>query len=198
MKRLLIAACIGLGILWSSGEAVGQPQPSDFFIEQFVFGLLGGFVGGPTIELIYVTTLCREASDPKLSELCHGLGFAVMQVAVYTLTLPLGASAGIIVDGFWRGVTSDPLDWFFTYVYAMVGSWSGWLHAAGIVKVSELLVEHFGWNLNITNIYTITRVSLPILYAALSGTLGFNWVARPSGSHMSRPAWRLSLFSVRF
>ncbi len=197
MKRLLIVACIGLGILWSSGEALGQPKASDFFIEQFVFGLLGGFIGGPTVELIYVTTLCREAPNP---ELCHGLGLAAMQIVVYTLTLPLGASVGIIADGFWRGVASDPLDWFFIYIYATVGSWIGWLNAVGIVKVSELLMENFDWNLDITTIYTITRVSLPILYAAFLGTLGFNWAAQPTSgpSTMSVPAWQLPLFSVRF
>ncbi|MCS7197592.1 MAG: hypothetical protein NZ930_02750 [Candidatus Bipolaricaulota bacterium] len=180
MKRWLIGVlCIGLVALWS--PAYGQPKSSDFFMEQFVFGLLGGFLGGPTVELMYVTTLCREAPDPNL---CHGLGFAAMQIVVYTLTLPLGASVGIIADGFWRGVVSDPLDWFFIYLYAMVGSWSGWLHAAGMVKVSELLVDTFGWDLNITAIYTVTRVSLPILYAALFGTLGFHW--------------QLPLFSARF
>ncbi len=196
MKRLLIAAYIGLGILWSWGEALGQPQPSDFFMEQFVFGLLGGFVGGPTVELIYVTTLCREAPNP---ELCHGLGFAAMQIAVYTITLPAGASAGIILAGAWRGIRSDLLDWLSTYVFAMVGSWTGWLNAVGIVKVSELLMENLGWDLNVTAIYTVTRVSLPILYAALFGTVGFNSVAQPSlKPSMSALTWRLPLFTVRF
>lgn len=199
MKRSLIVLCVGLGILWSSGVVWGQPQPSDFFMEEFTFGLLGGFIGGPTIELIYVTTLCREALDPELSKLCHGLGFAAMQVAVYTITLPVGASAGIIFAGAWRGIKSDLLDWLSTYVFAMVGSWTGWLNAVGIVKISELLMENLGWSLNVTAIYTMTRVSLPILYAALFGTVGFNSVAQPSlRPSMSARTWRLPLFTIRF
>lgn len=199
MKRLLITACVGLAILWGSGEALGQPKPSDFFMEQFVFGLLGGFVGGPIVELIYVTTFCREAPSPELSAFCQDLGLAAMQITVYTLTLPVGASAGIIADGFWRGFSSDPLDWFFIYIYATVGSCTGWLNAVVIVKISELLMENFDWNLNITAIYTMTRVSLPILYAAFLGTVGFNWVVHPSSeASASAPAWRLPLFTVRF
>ncbi len=196
MKGWLIVVWVGLGILWSSGVVFGQPHPSDFFMEEFTFGLLGGFIGGPTIELIYVTTLCREAPNPQL---CHGLGFAAMQIGIYTITLPVGASAGIILAGAWRGIGSDLFDWLSTYLFTLVGSWTGWLNAAGIVKVSEFLMENFGWDLNITAIYTITRVSMPILWASLFGTVGFNSVAQPrSGPSVSAPAWKLPLFTVRF
>ncbi len=164
-------------------------------MEELTFGLLGGFLLGPTVELIYVTTLCQEAPDPGL---CHGLGLVTMQMVIYTFTLPLGASAGVIFAGAWRGIPSDLLDWLSTYVFAMVGSWTGWLNAIGIVKISELLMEHFGWSFDVTTIYTMTRVSLPILYAALFGAVGFNAVIAHPSSGLSAPAWWPPLFTVRF
>jgi len=196
MKSLVLVACVGLGMLWGAGDVWGQPRPSDFFMEEFTFGLLGGFIGGPTVELVYVTTLCREAPNP---ELCQGLGFAAVQFAIYTITLPLGATIGIIAAGMWRGVTSDPIDWILTYLFAMAGSWVGWLNAAGIVKVSEFLMENFGWDLRdqIKDIYTITRVFLPILYAAFFGTVMFNSVVPPS-FQIPEVAWQAPLFTVRF
>jgi hypothetical protein len=187
--------------MMSAWGALAQQGPGDFFMEEFTFGLLGGFVGGPTVELVYVTTLCREAPDPAL---CHGFGFAAMQFVVYTFTLPAGASAGIILAAAWRGVPSDPLDWFLTYTVAMLASWTGWLNAAGIIKVSEFLMETFGWDLSayVADIYTVTRVFLPILYAAFFGTLQFNLLARPApapgASSALLPPASLPIFTVRF
>jgi hypothetical protein len=200
MKRFFLVACVGLGVCWGAGEVWGQARPSEFFMEEFTFGLLGGFLGGPTVELVYVTTFCREAPNP---ELCQGLGFAAMQVVIYTITLPLGASAGIIAAGIWRGVLDTPLDCIltnyciFTYLFAMVGSWTGWLNAAGIVKVSEFLMENFGWDLRdeIKDIYTVTRVFLPILYAAFFGTVAFNSLVTTS---FQIPQVQAPLFTVRF
>jgi hypothetical protein len=200
MKRFFLVACVVLGVCWGAGEVWGQARPSEFFMEEFTFGLLGGFLGGPTVELVYVTTFCREAPNP---ELCQGLGFAAMQVVIYTITLPLGASAGIIAAGIWRGVLDTPLDCIlthyciFTYLFAMVGSWTGWLNAAGIVKVSEFLMENFGWDLRdeIKDIYTVTRVFLPILYAAFFGTVAFNSLVTTS---FQIPQVQAPLFTVRF
>ncbi len=202
MKILVLAACVVLGVFWGAGDVWGQARPSDFFMEEFTFGLLGGFLGGPTVELVYVTTFCREAPDPGL---CQGLGFAAMQFLVYTITLPLGASAGIISAGIWRGVLRSPIDCLVThycvvtYLFAMVGSWTGWLNAAGIIKVSEFLMENFGWDLRdeIKDIYTVTRVFLPILYAAFFGTVMFNSVVPPS-LQIPEVAWQAPLFTVRF
>jgi hypothetical protein len=196
-----VFVCV-LAMVAGGWEVFAQSQPSDFFMEEFTFGLLGGFLGGPTVELVYVTTLCREAPN---SELCQGLGFAAMQVVVYTITLPLGASAGIIAAGIWRGVLDTPLDCILTnyciltYLSAMVGSWAGWLNAAGIVKVSEFLMDNFGWDLHdeIKDIYTFTRVALPILYAAFFGTVTFNSVV-PSNLQIPEGAWQAPLFTVRF
>jgi hypothetical protein len=194
MKRFFLVACVVLGVYWGAGEVWGQARPSEFFMEEFTFGLLGGFLGGPTVELVYVTTFCREAPNP---ELCQGLGFAAMQVVIYTITLPAGASFGIIAAAWWRGLTSDPGDWIFTYFFTMAGSWTGWLNAAGIVKVSEFLMENFGWDLRdeIKDIYTVTRVFLPILYAAFFGTVAFNSLVTTS---FQIPQVQAPLFTVRF
>ncbi|MCX8102952.1 MAG: hypothetical protein N3E42_00705 [Candidatus Bipolaricaulota bacterium] len=197
----VLVVCAGLwGVCVPTAWA--QPRSSDFFMEEFTFGLLGGFIGGPTLELIYVTTLCREAPNP---DLCQGFGFAAMQVVIYTVTLPAGASAGIILAGLWRGIPSDPLDWVLTYLFATAGSLTGWLNAAGVIKVSEFLMETFGWDLSasLADIYTITRVFLPILYAAFFGTLQFNLLTQPApappAAALSSPAaWEFPIFTMRF
>jgi hypothetical protein len=103
MKRFFLVACVVLGVCWGAGEVWGQARPSEFFMEEFTFGLLGGFLGGPTVELVYVTTFCREAPNP---ELCQGLGFAAMQVVIYTITLPARReSQGSSRRRWWRGLT---------------------------------------------------------------------------------------------
>ncbi len=198
--RVFVCVLVAVAVFGGWG-VLAQSQPSDFFMEEFTFGLLGGFLGGPTVELVYVTTLCREAPN---SELCQGLGFAAMQFVIYTITLPVGTSAGIIAAGVWRGVLRSPIDCIlthyciFTYLWAMVGSWTGWLNAAGIVKVSEFLMENFGWDLrDKTKIYTITRIFLPILYAAFFGTVAFNSVVPPS-LQIPKQGWQAPLFTVRF
>ncbi|MCL6643099.1 MAG: hypothetical protein K6T71_07250 [Candidatus Bipolaricaulota bacterium] len=199
--RVLVSLLVMVAVFGGS-SVFAQSQPSDFFMEEFTFGLLGGFIGGPTVELVYVTAFCREAPN---SELCQGLGLAAVQFAIYTITLPLGASIGIIAAGVWRGVLRSPIDCLLThycistYLFAMVGSWTGWLNAAGIVKVSEFLMDNFGWDLRdeIKDIYTITRVFLPILYAAFFGTVAFNSVVPPS-VQIPEQGWRLPLFTVRF
>jgi hypothetical protein len=42
-------------------EVFAQSQPSDFFMEEFTFGLLGGLVGGPTRG----TCVCERPSAAK-------------------------------------------------------------------------------------------------------------------------------------
>ena len=178
MKSLIsVVLCVVFSLLWAPAVSAQPQHPSEFFMEEFTFGLLGGLVGGPTVELIYVSTLCREVSTPELQELCQGLGFMVMQLAVYGITLPFGTSFGIIVAGSWRGIVSTPPDWVFTYIFAMAGSLTGWLNAAGVLQVMDFLITKFGWELSKKDkdiIYTITRVVLPILYASFLGTMEFN------------------------
>jgi hypothetical protein len=192
--------CIGFVLLGAS-EIQAQSNPSDFFIEEFTFGLLGGLVGGPTLELIYVSTLCHGAPD---LELCQDLGIVTMQIVVYTVTLPLGASAGIIIAGSWRGVESSLFGWFLTYTFATLGSLTGWLNAAGIVEVMDFLMLNLGWDLSkdISDIYTFTRLTLPILYASFLGTVGFNANAAmrqsPSFFSPAELSWSLPIFSLRF
>ncbi len=171
-------------------------------MEEFTFGLLGGLIGGPTLELIYVSTLCRDVppEETELQELCQGLGFLVMQFVVYGITLPMGTSFGIIVAGSWRGIVSTPSDWIFTYIFAVIGSWSGWLNAAGILKVMDFLMLNLGWDLSeyVESIYTFTRVALPILYASFLGTLEFNIRIQSLAPQMAAPSWRVPLFMWRF
>ncbi len=194
-----VFVCV-LAMVAGGWEVFAQSQPSDFFMEEFTFGLLGGLVGGPTLELVYVSTLCREASNPAL---CQELGIAAMQVVVYLITLPAGVSAGVIIAGSWRGVENTLTGYMLTYAYATVGSLTGWLNAAGIIQALDFLMLTLGWDLSeyISDIYTFTRVALPILYASFLGTIGFNTNARmrqASSSLVAAPSWRLPLFTVRF
>lgn len=205
MKSLVgIVLCAVFCFVWAPMVSAQSQQPSDFFMEEFTFGLLGGLMGGPTVELIYVSTLCREVSaqDTELQELCQGLGFVVMQVVVYGITLPLGTSFGIIIAGSLRGIVSTPPDWIFTYIFAMAGSWTGWLNAAGILKVMDFLMLNLGWDLSeyVESIYTFTRVALPILYAAFLGTMEFNIRIQPQSvvPQVEAASWRVSLFTWRF
>jgi hypothetical protein len=141
MKRFFLVACVGLGVCWGAGEVWGQARPSEFFMEEFTFGLLGGFLGGPTVELVYVTTFCREAPNP---ELCQGLGFAAMQVVIYTITLPARSERRDHRGGD-SGVASltTPLDCIltnyciFTYLFAMVGSWRRMAQCCGSSSRSQ-------------------------------------------------------------
>lgn len=193
--RLLVSVniCIGL-VLLGAPAALAQTQPSDFFMEELTFGLLGGLVGGPTLELIYVSALCREAPN---QELCQELGIVTMQLVVYTISLPVGVSVGIISAGFWRGVSGN---WFLTYIFATLGSATGWLNAAGIIKVMDFLMINLGWDLSkdISDIYTFTRLTLPILYAAFLGTVGFNTNATFMTPAMPSSEFSLPLFVLHF
>jgi hypothetical protein len=194
-----VFVCV-LAMVAGGWEVFAQSQPSDFFMEEFTFGLLGGLVGGPTLELVYVSTLCREASNPAL---CQELGIAAMQVVVYLITLPAGVSAGVIIAGSWRGVENTLTGYMLTYAYATVGSLTGWLNAAGIIQALDFLMLTLGWDLSeyISDIYTFTRVALPILYASFLGTIGFNTNARmrqESSSRVATPSWQAPLFTVRF
>lgn len=203
MRSLLgIVLCVGFYLAWA--PSAQSQQPSEFFMEEFTFGLLGGLGGGPTLELIYVSTLCREVSeqDAELQELCQGLGLLVVQIVVYGITLPVGTSVGIIIAGSWRGIVSTPPDWLFTYIFATVGSLTGWLNAAGILQIIDFLMLNLGWDLSeyVESIYTFTRVALPILYAAFLGTLEFNIriQARSLAPQLAAPTWRVPLFTWRF
>ncbi len=205
MRSLLgVVLCAWVYLMWAPPASAQSQQPSEFFMEEFTFGLLGGLVGGPTLELIYVSTLCREVSaqDTKVQELCQGLGFLVMQVVVYGITLPLGTSAGIIIAGSWRGIVSTPPDWIFTYIFAMMGSLTGWLNAVGILKVMDFFMLNLGWDLSkhVESIYVFTRVTLPILYASLLGTLEFNIrIQSQSVAHpVAASSWMVPLFTWRF
>nr|BAL58605.1 hypothetical protein HGMM_OP2C155 [Candidatus Acetothermum autotrophicum] len=196
--RVLVGVLVLVAV--SGGSSVfAQSQPGDFFMEEFTFGLLGGLVGGPTLELLYVSTLCREAPNPAL---CQELGIAAMQLAVYLITLPAGVSAGVIIAGSWRGVENTLTGYLLTYTFATVGSLTGWLNAAGIIQVMDFLMLTLGWDLSdyISDIYTFTRVALPILYASFLGTVGFNTNARmrQASALMAAPSWKLPLFTVRF
>lgn len=206
--RWLVGMVLGGVVVWAPIVSAQSQHPSEFFMEEFTFGLLGGLVGGPTVELVYVSTLCREVSaqdeemQKRLQELCQGLGFLVMQIVVYGVTLPLGTSFGIILAGSLRGIASTPADWIFTYIFAMMGSWTGWLNAAGILKVMDFLMLNLGWDLSgyVESIYTFTRVALPILYAAFLGTMEFNIRIQPQSFVPQRAAasWRVPLFLWRF
>lgn len=201
MKSLIgVVLCAGFCFAWAPMTSAQSQHPSEFFMEEFTFGLLGGLVGGPTVELVYVSTLCREVStqDTRLQELCQGLGFLVMQIVVYGITLPLGTSFGIIVASSLRGIGSTPPDWIFTYIFAMVGSWTGWINAVGISHVIEL-----GWQLSKKDkdiIYTVTRIVLPILYASFLGTMEFNIriQSRNFAPQLAAASWRVPLFAWRF
>jgi hypothetical protein len=46
MKRFFLVACVVLGVCWGAGEVWGQARPSEFFMEEFTFGLLGAFLEG--------------------------------------------------------------------------------------------------------------------------------------------------------
>lgn len=191
--RVLVGVMVCVVLSGGSG-VFAQNQPSDFFMEEFTFGLLGGLVGGPTLELIYVSTLCREAPNPAL---CQELGIATMQLVVYLITLPAGVSAGVIIAGWWRGVENSLMGYLLTYTFAAVGSVTGWLNAAGIIQVMDFLMVTLGWDLSdyVADIYTFTRVALPILYASFLGTVGFNTNAR---MHQTSSDWKIPLFAVRF
>lgn len=200
-----IVLCAAFWLLWAPTVSAQPQRPSEFFIEEFTFGLLGGLVGGPTVELLYVGTLCREVSteDKELQELCQGLGFMVMQIAVYGITLPIGTSFGIIVAGSLRGIVSTPPDWIFTYIFAMAGSLTGWLNAAGVLQVMDFLIAELGWNLSKKDkdiIYTVTRIVLPILYASFLGTMEFNIRIQPQSlvPQLAASSWRVPLFMWRF
>lgn len=167
-------------------------------MEEFTFGLLGGLLGGPVLEAAYVSTLCREAPNP---ELCTGFGIVTMRFIVYTATLPLGATIGIVSAGLLRVVNGS---WGLTLALAFAGSWSGWATAFSIIAVMDFLILSLGWDfLNdwVAPVYTITRLALPILYAAFLGTVGFNTGAtmrQPAPSAFSDLSWSVPLVSGRF
>lgn len=179
-------------------------------MEEFTWGLLGGLLGGPMVELIYVSTLCSEAPNP---ELCQELGIVTMRVVVYMIPMPLGVSAGVISAGWLVRKVSG--NWFLTYIFATAGSLTGLLNAEGVVRVTDFLMaslklteslrEDFGWSPDDIEkakglIYTVTRVALPILYAAFFGTLGFNTGAtmQPAPAALLEAPWSIPLFSLRF
>lgn len=201
MSSKLLLVVITLSLL-TSGDvlaAPSHPEPSDYFSEEFIYGLLGGAVTGPFFEFFYVGLLCSKAPDPAL---CEGLGLAAMRIVVYGVTLPLGATVGIVMAGGLRGVDSPLSKWFFTYISAMMGSLTGWLTAAGVVQVMDFLILSFGWDFLrdwIAPASTLTRLVFPVFWAALWGTLVYNIDAK-----MSAPPPNLSasvsvpLLALRF
>ncbi len=176
-KFLAVSALCLLGITGISLVGYAQPpaaQPGDYFWEEFTYGLLGGLVGGPVLEGIYVAWLCRQTPDPML---CEGLGIVALRTAVYLITLPGIASLAIIGRGWQRGVDVSLRNVIFTYGFATVGSITGFAWAAGIIKAMEFFMDSMGWEFLrewVAPVFTITRVMFPIFLAALLGTVGFN------------------------
>ncbi|MCS6903385.1 MAG: hypothetical protein NZO41_03810 [Candidatus Bipolaricaulota bacterium] len=176
-KSWVCAGLCVLGIIGGSAVSYAQPpgEPSvSYFWEEFTYGLLGGFVGGPVFEWFYVGLLCSGNPDPAL---CEGLGLFALRTTIYLITLPGAASVGIVVAGWLRGLEFSPRKVLFTYSFAAVGSLTGFAWAAGIIKTMEFFIEGLGWEFLIPwtePVFYLTRLSFPIFLAALLGAVGFN------------------------
>ncbi|MCI2430802.1 hypothetical protein LM602_05620 [Candidatus Acetothermia bacterium] len=202
-----LGLCI-LGIIGNSVVSYAQPpaeQSANYFWEEFTYGLVGGFAGGPFFEWFYVSLLCSENPDP---DLCTGLGIFALRTTIYLITLPGAASVGIVAAGWLRDLEITPRKMLFTYGFAAVGSITGFAWAAGIVKAMEFFIESMGWEFLIPwteQVFLLTRLSFPIFLAALLGTVGFNADAPEAGAMRASPLRTAlpvhlcaPLFEVRF
>lgn len=199
-KFLAVSGLCLLGVIGIGLVGYAQPpaaQPGDYFWEEFAYGLLGGLVGGPVLEGIYVSSLCRETPDPML---CEGLGIVALRTVVYLVTLPAGVSFGIFAGGWlFRGVPGNLL---FTYGFATVGSITGLAWAAGIINAMEFFIDSLEWEFLrpwVAPVFTVTRLTFPIFLAALLGTVGFNSDVKMPLSGTPLPiSFSAPLFEVRF
>ncbi|MCS6937045.1 MAG: hypothetical protein NZ610_03695 [Candidatus Bipolaricaulota bacterium] len=191
---VVLGGVVGGGV---GGYAQGEP-PASYFWEEFTYGLLGGFVGGPVFEWFYVGLLCSENPDPAL---CTGLGIFALRSAIYLITLPGAASVGIVAAGWLRGVGITPRRVLFTYGFAAVGSLTGFAWAAGIVKTMEFFIESLGWEFLIPwtePVFYLARLSFPIFLAALLGTVGFNADAEARPPTALPLSFSVPIFELRF
>lgn len=187
---------IGVGVGGYAQSPGGQPV--GYFWEEFTYGLLGGFVGGPVFEWFYVGLLCSENPDPAL---CEGLGIFALRTTIYLITLPGAASGGIVVAGWLRHVEISPRKVLFTYSFAAVGSLTGFAWAAGIVKTMEFFIESMRWEFLIPwteSVFYLTRLSFPIFLAALLGTVGFNADAEAHAPTALPISFSVPVFELRF
>ncbi len=135
-RAMSIAIVLGLWLggfpLDSWAQAPDQPRssqkPEDFFFWEFLGGAVGGALAGPTILEGVLSSLCREAQDPKEAEVCRRGGRVALRPIAYPLLVFAGTTAGILTAGALSGVEGN-------LVATLIGSFAGALGG---------LVEAFG------------------------------------------------------
>ena len=110
MVSLVTTVLIILGLCSVSGMAAETPlSPSDYFLEQWLVGTIGGFITGPVMERVAVLAYCGPEEEKPSEEkvICQGYGTLLFRVIFYTIGIPIGVSTGIILDGWMRKIDGN-------------------------------------------------------------------------------------------
>jgi hypothetical protein len=130
-KRSLIAAGLLSAIValtaMPSAAQERERTPSDYFVEQWLMGTLGGFITGPIMERVAILIYCGPEDERPSEEkvICQGFGTLIFRTIFYVVGIPVGVSAGVLLDGWIHGIAGNV--WAAITVSALNSvSWMTW------------------------------------------------------------------------
>lgn len=182
-RYALAAALAFLSIGEPEVHAERPPQPTDYLVIEFIFGLQGALLGGSAgFYGTYLTLSIVQPCPPDQPErrACE-LGISLISLIVGpNLGIPPGAAfLGVSVAGAIVGVQGNLL-------WAFVGSIAGTLMGLALAG---------NWVLEPTDFSLIVN---PVTMAALGATIGYNIGATIEAAKSPVPTYELALFEWRF
>ncbi len=178
-------------------------QPSDYFMEQWLAGTVGGLLTGPAMERLTVFLYCgpEEENPSPEKALCQGVGTIFFRYAFYVVGIPVGVSTAILLDGLVHGINGSI---GATINMSLAGALSGVLVALLLDRMAELFIERTGFDFLlpwIQPINTLITVFWPPMLSSLMATLAFESGAKFKDEKLSAKMhwnWTAPVFQIRF
>ncbi len=200
---IALSLLVGFGFC-ESDAAEPTRNPSDYFVEQWMIGTVGGLLTGPVMEHLTLSIYCGPEEENPTPEkaICQGLGTLFFRTVFYVVGIPIGVSAGVILDGWVHGLNGSISA---TVIMSIFGSTSWMLWAL----VLNLGADYIGQQPQFESLKpwvdpfkTLVTIFWPTVMTSLMATLTYesSATAKPASSAENRPqlGWTVSVLHFRF
>jgi hypothetical protein len=208
MERFFLSLSLLLGVLWGYCPLTALAQevartPSDYFVEQWLAGTVGGLITGPAMERLTIFIYCGpEEENPSTEKaLCQGFGTIVFRTIFYVVGIPLGVSTAVILDGWVHGINGSI---GATISMSITGAISWVLWATVLNWGIDQLAERPGYEFLIPwvePVKTLITIFWPTMMTSLMATLAFESGAtfkKQKTAESLQLHWTMPVFSIRF
>jgi hypothetical protein len=204
MKYFCVVAVFFVATLCGFGGSTAYSKeanrPSDYFMEQWLAGTVGGLMTGPAMERLTIYLYCgpEEENPSPEKALCQGVGTIYFRYAFYMIGIPIGVSTAVLLDGLVHDIDGSI---GATINMSLAGALSGVLVSLLLERMAELFFEKTGleslrpWILPVN---TLITVFWPPMLSSLMATLAFQSGARMKPREKLQLNWTVPLFQVRF